>query len=57
VSAPALAEVWIPDLPSLLIGGGVGSVAYVGLVLLLGGTAWRVESIADWRTVIPGVTA
>jgi O-antigen/teichoic acid export membrane protein len=49
-----LAEVWIHDLLSLLIGGGVSLAAYVGLVLLLGGAAWRVELVADWRTALQG---
>jgi O-antigen/teichoic acid export membrane protein len=50
----ALSAVWIHDLPSLLIGGGVSLAAYVGLVLLLGGAAWRVELVADWRTALQG---
>ncbi|PYM36666.1 MAG: hypothetical protein DME15_03180 [Candidatus Rokuibacteriota bacterium] len=49
-----LSEVWIHDLLSLLIGGGVSFAAYVGLVLLLGGAAWRVELVADWRTALQG---
>ena len=49
-----LSEVWIHDLLSLLIGGGVSLAAYVGLVLLLGGAAWRVELVADWRTALQG---
>ncbi len=48
----ALTAVWIHDLASLLIGGGVAAAVYVGLALLLGGAAWRVEFIADWRTVL-----
>lgn len=49
-----LAIVWIHDIPSLLIGGGVAVVTYVGFVALLGGAAWRGEFVADWRTVLQG---
>jgi O-antigen/teichoic acid export membrane protein len=47
-----LATAWIHDLPSLVIAGGASALAYVGLLLLLGGAAWRVELMADWRTVL-----
>jgi PST family polysaccharide transporter len=55
VSALLLAElatVWIHDLPSLVIAACASALAYVGLLLLLGGAAWRVEVMADWRTVV-----
>lgn len=48
----ALSGLWIQDVPSLLIGGGLSLAAYVGLVLLLGGAEWRVEFVADWRTAL-----
>ena len=48
----ALSGLWIHDIPSLLIGGGVSLASYVGLVVLLGGAAWRVEFMADWRTAL-----
>jgi O-antigen/teichoic acid export membrane protein len=50
----ALAGVWIHDVPSLLIAGAVSAAAYVGLAGLIGGAAWRVEFMADWRTVLQG---
>ena len=50
----ALVSVWIHDLPSLLIAGGVSAVAYVVFAGLIGGAAWRVEFMADWRTVLQG---
>jgi O-antigen/teichoic acid export membrane protein len=50
----ALVGVWIHDLPSLLIAGAVSAAAYVVLAGLIGGAAWRVEFMADWRTVLQG---
>jgi O-antigen/teichoic acid export membrane protein len=50
----ALVGVWIHDLPSLLIAGAVSAAAYVGLAGLIGGAAWRIEFMADWRTVLQG---
>jgi PST family polysaccharide transporter len=50
----ALVSVWIHDLPSLLIAGAVSAVAYVVFAGLIGGAAWRVEFMADWRTVFQG---
>jgi PST family polysaccharide transporter len=50
----AVAAVWIHDIPSLLIGGGIAAATYVGLALVLGGAAWRGEFVADWRTVLQG---
>ena len=50
----ALAGVWIHDLPSLVIGAAVAAGAYVVIAGLVGGSAWRVEFMADWRTVLQG---
>jgi O-antigen/teichoic acid export membrane protein len=50
----ALVGVWIHDLPSLLIAGAVSVAAYVVFAGLIGGAAWRVEFMADWRTVLQG---
>jgi O-antigen/teichoic acid export membrane protein len=50
----ALVGVWIHDLPSLLIAGAVSAAAYVVFAGLIGGAAWRVEFMADWRTVLQG---
>ncbi len=50
----ALAALWIHDIPSLLVGGGVAVAIYVGLAVVLGGAAWRGEFVADWRTVLQG---
>ncbi len=51
----AVAAVWIHDIPSLLIGGGIAAATYVGLAVVLGGAAWRGEFVADWRMVLQGV--
>ncbi len=48
----ALAAVWVHDLPSLAIAGAVSTLSYIGLLFLLGGAAWRVELMADWRTLL-----
>ena len=50
----ALATFWIHDLPSLVIGATASVGAYVLFAGLVGGAAWRVELIADWRTVLQG---
>ena len=49
-----LARFWIHDLPSLVVGAAVSAGAYVVFAGLVGGAAWRVEFIADWRTVLQG---
>ncbi|PYN74939.1 MAG: hypothetical protein DMD96_29360 [Candidatus Rokuibacteriota bacterium] len=49
-----LAGLWIHDLPTLLIGAIVSAGAYVVFAGLIGGAAWRVEFMADWRTVLQG---
>jgi O-antigen/teichoic acid export membrane protein len=49
-----LAGLWIHDLPSLIAGAAVSAAAYVVFAGLLGGAAWRVEFMADWRTVLQG---
>ncbi len=49
-----LSAVWIHDIPSLLVGGGVALAVYIGLALAWGGAAWRVEFVADWRAVFQG---
>jgi len=49
-----LARFWIHDLPSLVVGAAVSAGAYVVFAGLIGGAAWRVEFIADWRTVLQG---
>ena len=50
----ALACFWIHDLPSLIASAAVSAGAYVVLAGLIGGAAWRVEFMADWRTVLQG---
>jgi len=50
----ALAGLWIHDLPSLILGAAISAGAYVVLASLVGGAAWRIEFIADWRTVLQG---
>ena len=50
----ALGGVWIHDLPSLVLGTALAAGVYVLLAGLVGGAAWRVEFIADWRTVLQG---
>jgi hypothetical protein len=50
----ALAGLWIHDLPSLLAAGAASAAAYVVFAGLIGGPAWRVEFVADWRTVLQG---
>ena len=49
-----LVAVWIHDLTSLLVALGVSAAAYVLFAGLIGGPAWRVEVLADWRTVLQG---
>jgi len=36
------------------IGAAVSAGAYVVFAGLIGGAAWRVEFMADWRTVLQG---
>jgi O-antigen/teichoic acid export membrane protein len=50
----ALVGLWVHDLPSLLIAAGVSAGAYVVFAGFIGGAAWRVEFMADWRTVLQG---
>jgi len=50
----ALVGFWVHDLPSLLIAVGVSAGAYVVFAGFIGGAAWRVEVMADWRTVLQG---
>jgi PST family polysaccharide transporter len=50
----ALVGLWVHDLPSLLIAVGVSAGAYVVFAGFIGGAAWRVEFMADWRTVLQG---
>ena len=50
----ALAAFWIHDLPSLVAGAAVSAGLYVIAAGLLGGSAWRLEFLADWRTVLQG---
>jgi O-antigen/teichoic acid export membrane protein len=50
----ALAGLWIHDLPSLVVGAAVSAGAYVLFAGLIGGAAWRVEFMSDWRTVLQG---
>jgi O-antigen/teichoic acid export membrane protein len=49
-----LAGAWIHDLPSLILSAAFAAGVYVVLAGLVGGAAWRVEFIADWRTVLQG---
>ena len=50
----ALSGAWIHDLPSLILSAALAAGVYVVLAGLVGGSAWRVEVIADWRTVLQG---
>ena len=50
----ALVGLWIHDLPSLVLGAALSAGVYVVVAGLVGGAAWRVEFIADWRTVLQG---
>jgi len=50
----AFAAFWIHDLPSLIVGVAVSVGAYVVFAGLVGGAAWRIEFLADWRTVLQG---
>jgi O-antigen/teichoic acid export membrane protein len=50
----AFAGFWIHDLPSLVVAASVSAGAYVVFAGLIGGAAWRVEFMADWRTVLQG---
>jgi PST family polysaccharide transporter len=50
----ALTGFWIHDLPSLVVGAAVSAGAYVLFAGLIGGAAWRVEFMSDWRTVLQG---
>ena len=50
----ALVAVWIHDLPTLALGAALSAGVYVVLAGFVGGAAWRVEFIADWRTVLQG---
>jgi len=49
-----LAACWIHDLPTLIAGAALSVGAYVIFAGLVGGAAWRVEFLADWRTVLQG---
>jgi PST family polysaccharide transporter len=49
-----LAGFWIHDLPSLVVATALSAGAYVVFAGLIGGAAWRVEFMADWRTVLQG---
>jgi PST family polysaccharide transporter len=50
----ALAGFWIHDLPSLIGAAAVSAGVYVIFAGLIGGAAWRIEFLADWRTVLQG---
>jgi hypothetical protein len=50
----ALAAFWIHDLPSLIVAAAVSVGAYVVFAGFVGGAAWRIEFLADWRTVLQG---
>ena len=49
-----LANVWIHDIPSLVVGVSAAGGVYVAAACLLGGAAWRAELVADWRIVWNG---
>ena len=49
-----LASFWIHDVPSLVLAAAISVGTYVFLASLIGGAAWRVEFVADWRTVLQG---
>jgi hypothetical protein len=50
----ALGGLWVHDVPSLLAAGALAAGAYIAFAGLIGGEAWRVEFLADWRTVLQG---
>ena len=50
----ALVGLWVHDLPSLLIAVAASAGTYVVFAGFIGGAAWRVEFMADWRTVLQG---
>ena len=49
-----LAAFWIHDLPTLIAGAALSVGAYVIFAGFVGGAAWRVEFLADGRTVLQG---
>lgn len=49
-----LARVWIHDLGSLVLAAAAAGAMYAALIVTTSGAAWRLELLADWRTVWPG---
>jgi hypothetical protein len=46
--------VWIHDLASLVLSAAAAGGVYAALIVAASGAAWRLELLADWRTVWPG---
>ena len=49
-----LAQMWIHDLASLAVGAALAGAVYAALIVAASGAAWRLELLADWRTVWQG---
>ena len=50
----ALTHLWIHDLGSLVLATAAAAAVYAALIVTASGAAWRLELVADWRTVWPG---
>src|SRR5262245_27255877 len=46
-----LTRVWIHDLGSLVMAAAAAGAVYAALIVAASGAAWRLELLADWRTV------
>ena len=49
-----LERVWIHDLASLVTAAAGAGLLYAALIVSASGAAWRLELLADWRTVWQG---
>jgi PST family polysaccharide transporter len=49
-----LERVWIHDLASLVVAAAAAGALYAALIVAGSGAAWRLELLADWRTVWQG---
>jgi len=49
-----LERVWIHDLASLVTAAAAAGLLYATLIVSASGAAWRLELLADWRTVWQG---
>jgi PST family polysaccharide transporter len=54
VTLAVLTRVWIHDLASLVLSAAAAGGVYAALIVAASGAAWRLELLADWRTVWPG---